>query len=82
MGDLRNNPLRRGELIEHIRRREGLIRHLYADGVEVARDDAQLSGLKGSGGGLNFGAGSTLASGTFFSGLIDDVRIYNRAVSP
>jgi len=30
----------------------------------------------------NFGVASTLAPGTFFSGLIDDVRIYNRAVIP
>jgi len=38
--------------------------------------------VKGSGGGLYLGAGSTLTSGTFFSGLIDDVRIYNRVVHP
>jgi hypothetical protein len=33
-------------------------------------------------GGLYFGTGSALAPETFFSGLIDDVRIYNRAVKP
>jgi hypothetical protein len=32
--------------------------------------------------GLYFGAGSTLAPSTFWSGLIDDVRIYDRAVTP
>jgi len=32
--------------------------------------------------GLLIGAGSTLAPGTFWSGLIADVRIYNRAVKP
>ena len=32
-------------------------------------------------GGLFIGAGSTLDTGTFFPGLIDDVRIYNRVVS-
>ena len=32
--------------------------------------------------GLHFGAGNTLEAASFFSGLIDDVRIYNRAVSP
>lgn len=57
-------------------------RHLYVDGSEVAKDAAQLSGLEDAYGGLSFGTGSTLASGTFFSGLIDDVRIYNRVVGP
>ncbi|MHC4070675.1 MAG: LamG-like jellyroll fold domain-containing protein [Planctomycetota bacterium] len=33
-------------------------------------------------GGLYIGAGQDYAAGTFFAGLIDDVRIYNRAVSP
>jgi len=61
---------------------DGSYRHLYVDGVEVATDDAPLPVLEGSEGGLYLGAGSTLAPGTFFSGLIDDVRIYNRAVSP
>jgi len=48
----------------------------------AAKDGAPLSVLEGSGGGLYFGVGSTLAPGTFFSGLIDDVRIYNRVVAP
>ena len=61
---------------------DGFHRRLYVDGVEVAKDDAQLSGLVSSDGGLYLGTGSLRASGTFFSGLIDDVRIYNRAVSP
>ncbi len=60
----------------------GLYRYLYVDGVEVAKDAAPLSGLESAEGGLYFGVGSTLASGTFFSGLIDDVRIYNRVVHP
>jgi hypothetical protein len=43
-----------------------------------------LSGLASTSasGGLYFSAGNTLAPGTFFSGLIDDVHIYNRAVKP
>jgi hypothetical protein len=57
-------------------------RHLYVDGVEVAKDAIRLSGLEGAYSGLHFGAGSALAPGTFFSGLIDDIRIYNRAVTP
>ena len=57
-------------------------RHLYIDGVEVASDDEPLSGLNEAYGGLHIGTGSNCAEGTFFSGLIDDVRIYNRVVSP
>ncbi len=59
---------------------DGTSRILYVDDVEVARD-TQTS-LAGSADGLLIGAGSALGDGTFFSGLIDDVRIYNRAVRP
>jgi len=61
---------------------DGSCRHLYVDGVEVAKDAAPLSALEGSDGGLYIGCGKNMQPGTFFSGLIDDVRIYNRAVSP
>ncbi len=61
---------------------DGSYRHLYVDGTEVAKDATPLSGLKGALGGLYFGAGSTLAHSTLWAGLIDDIRIYNRAVSP
>ena len=61
---------------------DGLYRHLYVDGSEVARDAASLSGLQSAQGVLYLGVGSTLAPDTFFSGLIDDVRIYNRAIQP
>jgi hypothetical protein len=40
------------------------------------------NGLEGSGGGLHIGTGNALEPGTYFSGLIDDVRIYNRVVLP
>jgi hypothetical protein len=50
--------------------------------MEVAKDAEALSDLETEEGGLYFGVGSILAPGTFFSGLIDDIRIYNRAVSP
>ncbi len=53
---------------------------LYADDVEVARD-TQI-GLASSEGGLYLGAGSTLDAASFFSGLIDDVRVYDRAITP
>ncbi|MCP4610630.1 MAG: LamG domain-containing protein [Planctomycetes bacterium] len=31
---------------------------------------------------IYIGTGSAMAPGTYFSGLIDDVRIYNRVVIP
>ena len=59
---------------------DGSNRTLYVDGVAVT-DDTQ-PGLEGSQMGLYLGTGKAMAPGTYFSGLIDDVRIYNRAVSP
>ncbi|MHC4486687.1 MAG: LamG-like jellyroll fold domain-containing protein [Planctomycetota bacterium] len=53
---------------------------LYADDVEVTKDTQP--GLEGSAGGLYIGAGNNLDASSFFSGLIDDVRIYDRAVTP
>jgi len=54
---------------------------LYVDGVEVARK-ASERGVPGSAGGLHIGAGKNLEAGSFWFGLIDDVRIYDRAVTP
>jgi len=59
---------------------DGKNRILYVDVVEVARD-TQAS-LAASQGGLYIGAGEGLEAGSFWSGLIDDVRIYDRAVTP
>jgi subtilisin family serine protease len=59
---------------------DGSNRILYVDDIEVAKD-TQAS-LAGGGPGLYIGAGSKLAAGTFWTGLIDDVRIYDRAVKP
>ncbi len=59
---------------------DGATRILYADGTEVSRG-VQTS-LQGWPGGLSIGAGSTMAAGSFWNGLIDDVRIYDRAVQP
>ena len=61
---------------------DGSYRHLYVDGAEVARDAAPLPGLESGEGGVCIGAGNGMETGTFFSGLIDDVRIYNRVVNP
>ncbi len=60
--------------------RDGSDRILYVDDIEVARDTA--TNLESASGGLYIGAGSDLEQGAFWSGLIDDVRIYNRAVTP
>jgi hypothetical protein len=59
---------------------DGASRILYVDDVEVAR--GTLAGLASSTHGLYLGVGSNLAAGTFWSGLIDDVRIYDRVVQP
>jgi hypothetical protein len=61
---------------------DGSYRTLYFDDIEVARDINVQSGLAGSDGGLHIGAGKNLEPGAFFSGLIDDIRVYNRAVTP
>ena len=50
------------------------------DNAEVARDT--LSELESSVGDVYIGAGSTLETGTFWLGAIDDVRIYNRVIVP
>ncbi len=61
---------------------DGSYRHLYVDGAEVAKDTKSSSILESSDGGLYLGAGKNLDAASFFSGLIDDVRIYTRAVMP
>jgi len=59
---------------------DGSRRKLYVDGI-LAAEDTQDS-LEGSTNDLYIGTGKMMEPGTFFSGLIDDVRIYNRAVIP
>jgi len=56
------------------------VRNLYTDGMRVAADTQGVS-LPSSNGGMYIGANKTLEAGTFFSGLIDDVRIYNKALN-
>jgi hypothetical protein len=59
---------------------DGSNRSLYMDDHLVAEDtDLGLEGLDAS---LNIGCGKDRAPGSFFCGLIDDVRIYNRAARP
>ena len=59
---------------------DGSNRKLYVDAIEVAKDTQ--AGLVGSTGGLYIGGGANLAPGAFWSGLIDDVRMYDRVVKP
>jgi hypothetical protein len=59
---------------------DGSNRILYVDDIQVTTDTQTT--LAGTYTGLHFGAGGTLAPGTFWSGLIDDVRIYDRPVKP
>jgi L-ascorbate metabolism protein UlaG (beta-lactamase superfamily) len=61
---------------------DGARRHLYVDYSEVIEDTNAQAGLESADGGLYFGVGNTLGATTFWSGLIDDVRIYDRAVTP
>jgi hypothetical protein len=55
-------------------------RRLYVDGAEVAKDTDVVAGLLPDGD-LYFGVGKDLDAGSFFSGLMDDVRIYNQVLS-
>jgi len=59
---------------------DGSHRTLYVDDVAVAEDEQ--TNLAASENGLYIGAGKAMEPGSFWSGLIDDVRIYNRAVTP
>jgi hypothetical protein len=59
---------------------DGVSRSLYVDGTLVATDD-QDSSVPCTGG-LNIGCGADQSPDAFFAGLIDDLRVYNRAVRP
>ena len=58
---------------------DGSNRMLYVDDILVAEDTQ--NNLSNSLSGLNIGCGSNSVVGTFFSGLIDDVRVYNQALT-
>ncbi len=61
--------------------RDGVAKSLYVDDVVVAEDTQTR--LAACTGGVLIGRGSgSRATGTYWKGLIDDVRIYNRAVRP
>jgi hypothetical protein len=59
---------------------EQKVRNLYVDGTRAAFDHHPVE-LPCSDGGMIIGSGKTLEAGTFFSGLIDEVRIYNKALN-
>jgi hypothetical protein len=59
---------------------DGSNRALYVEDILVAEDTQ--NNLQGSVGGLYIGTGKDMESRTYWFGLIDDVRIYNRAVRP
>jgi N-acetylneuraminic acid mutarotase len=59
---------------------DGSYRTLYVDSIAVAQD--MQDGLENSSKSLHIGTSNNMEIGTFWSGLIDDVRIYNRAVRP
>jgi hypothetical protein len=58
---------------------DGSHRRLYVDGIMVAEDEQNR--LVGSYNGLYIGCGTSRETSTFFSGLIDDIRIYNKALN-
>jgi len=60
---------------------DGWFRHLYVDGAEVAKDTDIVDPVPADGG-LLFGAGNNLNNASFFSGLIDDILIYEGKYSP
>jgi hypothetical protein len=55
-------------------------KNLYIDGTKVAADADFVGGVQTTGD-LYIGAGQALDGTSFFSGLIDDIRIYNQALS-
>jgi len=59
---------------------DGSNRLLYMDDILTAEDTQD--DLESSNGGLYIGTGKAMEPGTYFSGLIDDIRIYNRVVNP
>jgi len=58
---------------------DGAYRTLYVDDAEAVRDTSPQS-VRSANGGLHIGADKDLADDRYFSGLIDDVRIYNKAL--
>ncbi|MFC1793006.1 kelch repeat-containing protein [Planctomycetota bacterium] len=60
---------------------DGSYRTLYVDGMEVSKDTNPLTSLKNSDGAILIGVNKNLDTGTYFSGLIDDVRVYSKVLT-
>jgi lysophospholipase L1-like esterase len=61
---------------------DGARRYLYVDDQEAAVDPRALGPLVTSGGGIYLGVGEGFKPATFWSGTVDDVRFYSRALRP
>lgn len=61
---------------------DGKRRYIYVDDEPAVADTRDLGTLKSSNHDFFLGVGEDLAAGTFFAGLIDEVRIYNVALKP
>jgi hypothetical protein len=59
---------------------DGLHRRLYVDGVMVAEDSQEGSGTSASG--FNIGVGKDYLPETYWSGMLDDILVYNQVISP
>ena len=59
-----------------------LYRNLYVDDQLVAADVGPQDNFSSAAGELCLGAGTNAAPDTFWSGMMDEVRIYNRVVAP
>ena len=59
---------------------DGVNRILYVDDIIAAFDTP--TGMPDSEEGLYIGAGKGLGSDSFWTGMIDDVRIYKRVITP
>jgi hypothetical protein len=57
---------------------DGHYRHLSVDGVEVAVDEVKIPALDHTGW-LDIGKGKDGQTGTYWSGLMDEIRIYKKA---
>jgi hypothetical protein len=60
---------------------DGSYRILYVDGVEVTKDETAVAPLLSSEGSLYIGVDKNLEPSSFFSGMLDDIRIYNHALT-
>ncbi len=61
---------------------DGSRRHLYADGADVSTDFQHIPAPEAADGGFYFAAAPALEAHCFWNGLIDDLRIYDRALAP